>query len=93
MKEVGRWREEGGMEERKRGWYFTATGEIGESMMPFVFQHISTGSAGYWSFQLFGLDFMLDEHFQVWLLEINGAPACARYVNCATLCVCVCVCL
>jgi len=27
------------------------------------------------SFQFFGFDFMLDETFQLWLLEINGAPA------------------
>ncbi|KAK7103151.1 tubulin--tyrosine ligase-like [Littorina saxatilis] len=39
---------------------------------------INTGSEGHRSFQLFGLDFMLDEHFKVWLLEVNGAPACAN---------------
>ena len=26
------------------------------------------------SFQFFGFDFMLDETFQLWLLEVNGAP-------------------
>ncbi|KAL8579922.1 hypothetical protein ACOMHN_065820 [Nucella lapillus] len=43
-------------------------------------EHIQAGSGGYWSFQLFGLDFMVDEDFHVWLLEINGAPACDRSV-------------
>jgi tubulin--tyrosine ligase len=34
----------------------------------------------YQSFQLFGFDFMVDESFKVWLIEINGAPACAQSV-------------
>jgi len=31
----------------------------------------------YLAFQLFGFDFMIDESFRVWLLEINGSPASA----------------
>jgi tubulin--tyrosine ligase len=29
------------------------------------------------AFQFFGFDFMLDDTFQLWLLEVNGAPAIA----------------
>ncbi|MCI4376490.1 hypothetical protein PGIGA_G00189000 [Pangasianodon gigas] len=39
---------------------------------------ISTKHLSYQSFQLFGFDFMLDKSFKVWLIEINGAPACAQ---------------
>ncbi|XP_062851226.1 tubulin--tyrosine ligase isoform X2 [Trichomycterus rosablanca] len=39
---------------------------------------ISTKHLPYQSFQLFGFDFMLDDSFKVWLIEINGAPACAQ---------------
>lgn len=42
---------------------------------------ISTKLLSYQSFQLFGFDFMLDESFKVWLIEINGAPACAQSVT------------
>lgn len=41
---------------------------------------ISTKLLSYQSFQLFGFDFMVDESFKVWLIEINGAPACAQSV-------------
>lgn len=41
---------------------------------------ISTKHLSYQSFQLFGFDFMVDVNFKVWLIEINGAPACAQSV-------------
>lgn len=42
---------------------------------------ISTKHLHYQSFQLFGFDFMVDEELKVWLIEVNGAPACAQWVN------------
>ncbi|MBN3320205.1 TTL ligase, partial [Atractosteus spatula] len=39
---------------------------------------ISTKHLSYQSFQLFGFDFMVDSDLKVWLIEINGAPACAQ---------------
>lgn len=39
---------------------------------------ISTKNLPYQSFQLFGFDFMVDEELKVWLIEVNGAPACAQ---------------
>ena len=39
---------------------------------------ISTRHLPYQSFQLFGFDFMVDEDLKVWLIEVNGAPACAQ---------------
>lgn len=39
---------------------------------------ISTRHLPYQSFQLFGFDFMVDEEMKVWLIEVNGAPACAQ---------------
>lgn len=41
-------------------------------------EDITTEHLSYQSFQLFGFDFMVDEDFKVWLIEINGAPACAQ---------------
>ncbi|XP_019625758.1 PREDICTED: tubulin--tyrosine ligase-like isoform X2 [Branchiostoma belcheri] len=41
-------------------------------------ESISTSGLDYCSFQLFGFDFMLDTQLKVWLIEVNGAPACAR---------------
>ncbi|KXJ08176.1 Tubulin--tyrosine ligase [Exaiptasia diaphana] len=38
---------------------------------------ISTTGLSYHSFQLFGFDFMIDQKYKVWLLEVNGAPASA----------------
>ena len=45
----------------------------------YMLQHVSTESLSYSSFQLFGFDFMVDEDLKVWLIEVNGAPACARW--------------
>ncbi|XP_038607255.1 tubulin--tyrosine ligase isoform X2 [Tachyglossus aculeatus] len=39
---------------------------------------ISTKHLHYQSFQLFGFDFMVDAELKVWLIEVNGAPACAQ---------------
>ncbi|XP_067949884.1 tubulin--tyrosine ligase-like [Watersipora subatra] len=39
---------------------------------------ISPTGFDYQSFQLFGFDFLLDDTYKVWLLEINGAPAASR---------------
>lgn len=41
-------------------------------------EELTTEGLGYHSFQLFGFDFMIDAQFHVWLLEVNGAPACAK---------------
>lgn len=41
-------------------------------------EELTTEGLGYQSFQLFGFDFMVDTQFHVWLLEVNGAPACAK---------------
>ncbi|XP_053567924.1 tubulin--tyrosine ligase [Bombina bombina] len=39
---------------------------------------ICTKHLPYQSFQLFGFDFMVDRNLKVWLIEVNGAPACAQ---------------
>ncbi|KAK2140655.1 hypothetical protein LSH36_1284g00062 [Paralvinella palmiformis] len=41
---------------------------------------IHTTDLPYRSFQLFGFDFLIDRWFKVWLIEINGAPACAEHL-------------
>ncbi|XP_072047171.1 tubulin--tyrosine ligase-like [Amphiura filiformis] len=41
-------------------------------------EDINTDHLSYQSFQVFGFDFMIDAAFKVWLIEINGAPACAK---------------
>lgn len=41
-------------------------------------EELTTEGLSYHSFQLFGFDFMIDAQFHVWLLEVNGAPACAK---------------
>ncbi|XP_042189481.1 tubulin--tyrosine ligase isoform X2 [Callorhinchus milii] len=42
---------------------------------------IGTKLLPYNSFQLFGFDFMVDEDLKVWLIEVNGAPACAQWTT------------
>lgn len=41
-------------------------------------QKIDPCGQPYLSFQLFGFDFLVDADLHVWLMEVNGAPACAR---------------
>ncbi|XP_052766867.1 tubulin--tyrosine ligase-like [Mya arenaria] len=43
-----------------------------------VKEKINTNGLGYVCFQLFGFDFLVDDNMKVWLVEINGAPACAQ---------------
>ncbi|KAM3606553.1 uncharacterized protein V6R79_018581 [Siganus canaliculatus] len=52
--------------------------QIIKSCLSCIEPTISTKHLSYQSFQLFGFDFMVDESFKVWLIEINGAPACAQ---------------
>ncbi|XP_071962203.1 tubulin--tyrosine ligase-like [Antedon mediterranea] len=40
--------------------------------------NLDTHDLPYHSFQLFGFDFILDDTLRVWLMEVNGAPACAK---------------
>eukprot|EP00455_Lapot_gusevi_P051856 TRINITY_DN7822_c0_g1_i2.p1 TRINITY_DN7822_c0_g1~~TRINITY_DN7822_c0_g1_i2.p1 ORF type:complete len:134 (-),score=8.26 TRINITY_DN7822_c0_g1_i2:71-418(-) len=43
-------------------------------------QYIFEPTSEYVNFQFFGYDFMLDEDFNLWLLEINATPASAEYL-------------
>ncbi|XP_023377683.1 tubulin--tyrosine ligase [Pteropus vampyrus] len=52
--------------------------QIIRSCLTSVEPAISTRHLPYHSFQLFGFDFMVDEQLKVWLIEVNGAPACAQ---------------
>ncbi|XP_056465465.1 tubulin--tyrosine ligase [Gadus macrocephalus] len=52
--------------------------QIIKSCLSCVEPSITTKHLSYQSFQLFGFDFMVDTSFRVWLIEINGAPACAQ---------------
>ena len=42
------------------------------------FQRINPEGLPYASFQLFGFDFIVDENYKIWLMEVNGAPGCAE---------------
>ncbi|ESO94229.1 hypothetical protein LOTGIDRAFT_118802 [Lottia gigantea] len=52
--------------------------DIIKSAFSIILQNLDTRGLDYKSFQLFGFDFLLDDTLKVWLLEINGAPACAQ---------------
>ncbi|KAG8444041.1 hypothetical protein GDO86_009291 [Hymenochirus boettgeri] len=52
--------------------------EIIRSCLICIEPSISTKYLPYQSFQLFGFDFMVDKDLKVWLIEVNGAPACAH---------------
>ncbi|XP_048733655.1 tubulin--tyrosine ligase-like isoform X2 [Ostrea edulis] len=52
--------------------------EIIKTVFKIVKERISTNFLGYQSFQLFGFDFVVDDEMMVYLIEINGAPACAK---------------
>ncbi|XP_046349218.2 tubulin--tyrosine ligase-like [Haliotis rufescens] len=49
-----------------------------KSCLGIVQSSLNTTGLDYWSFQLLGFDFMVDSDLKVWLLEVNGAPACAQ---------------
>ncbi|XP_061174345.1 tubulin--tyrosine ligase-like [Saccostrea echinata] len=52
--------------------------DIVKTVFKIVKERISTNFLGYQSFQLFGFDFVVDDEMMVHLIEINGAPACAK---------------
>ncbi|XP_046578237.1 tubulin--tyrosine ligase-like [Haliotis rubra] len=51
---------------------------IVKTCLGIVQSKLNTTGLDYWSFQLLGFDFMVDSDLKVWLLEVNGAPACAQ---------------
>ncbi|KAK3093980.1 hypothetical protein FSP39_022454 [Pinctada imbricata] len=52
--------------------------DVVKKSLMIVKERISTNLLGYMSFQLFGFDFLIDDNLKVHLIEVNGAPACAR---------------
>lgn len=54
--------------------------EIVKKCFFLVKEKINTNGLGYTCFQLFGFDFLLDNNMKVWLIEVNGAPACAQFL-------------
>ncbi|XP_067680791.1 tubulin--tyrosine ligase-like isoform X2 [Haliotis asinina] len=51
---------------------------IVKTCLGIVQSKLNTTGLDFWSFQLLGFDFMVDNDLKVWLLEVNGAPACAQ---------------
>lgn len=65
-------------------YFFLTLLYVHRSCLTCIEPTISTKHLSYQSFQLFGFDFMVDENLKVWLIEINGAPACAQSVTFAS---------
>ncbi|XP_045869479.1 inactive polyglycylase TTLL10 [Meles meles] len=67
-----------------RDWVFTTFTKRMQQIMAHCFQAVKSklhGKLGY--FDLIGCDFLIDENFKVWLLEMNSNPA--LHTNCEVL--------